>query len=100
MNKSEETLKKLKSILEMIRIFFVSVKIGKHYCYGNIRGNALEPTISMVPGRAPAKTCSLGFASAICPLHVICKAICGPKKFHPACLIFDLMGLQIKGLIG
>ena len=47
------------------------------------------------PWRAPAKTCSLGFGSAICPLHVICKAICGPKKFHPVCLTFDPLGLQM-----
>ena len=45
MNKSEETLKKLKSILEMIRIFFVLVKNGECYCYENIWGSALEPTI-------------------------------------------------------
>ena len=47
------------------------------------------------PWRAPAKTCSLGFGSAICQLHVICKAICGPKKFHPVCLTFDPLGLQM-----
>ena len=47
------------------------------------------------PWRAPAKTCSLVFGSAICPLHVICKAICGPKKFHPVCLTFDPLGLQM-----
>ena len=42
------------------------------------------------PWRAPAKTCSLGFGSVICPLHVICKAICRPKKFHPVCLTFGV----------
>ena len=47
------------------------------------------------PWRAPAKTCSLVFGSAICPLQVICKAICGPKKFHPVCLTFDPLGLQM-----
>ena len=47
------------------------------------------------PWRAPAKTCSLVFGSAICQLHVICKAICGPKKFHPVCLTFDPLGLQM-----
>ena len=46
-NKSEETLKKLKSILEMIRIFFVLVKNGECYCYENIRENALWLTISI-----------------------------------------------------
>ena len=30
----------------------------------------------MMPGLAIGKTCSLRFGTAICPLHVICKAIC------------------------
>ena len=47
------------------------------------------------PQKALAKTYSLGFGSDICPLHVICKAICGPKKFHPVCLTFDPLGLQM-----
>ena len=46
------------------------------------------------PWKAPAKTCSLGFGSAIYPLHVICKAICGPKKFHPVCLTFLFAGVS------
>ena len=49
----------------------------------------------MMPGLAIGKTCSLRFGTAICPLHVICKAICGPKKFHPVCLTFDPLGLQM-----
>ena len=32
-------------------------------------------------GTKAQKTYSLGFGSDICPLHVICKAICRPKKF-------------------
>ena len=47
------------------------------------------------PWRVPAKTYSLGFGSAIGALHVICKVICRPKKFHPVCLTFDPLGLQM-----
>ena len=47
------------------------------------------------PWGAIAKTCSLAFCSAICPLHVIYKAICGPKKIHPVCLTFEPLRLQM-----
>ena len=47
------------------------------------------------PWGAIVKTCSLAFCSAICPLHVIYKAICGPKKIHPVCLTFEPHQRQI-----
>ena len=51
--------------------------------------------IRRFPWGAIAKTCSLAFCSAICPLHVIYKAICGPKKIHPVCLTFEPLRLQM-----
>ena len=48
-----------------------------------------------LPWGAMAKTCSLVFCSAICPLDIIYKAICGPKKIHPVCQSFDLLRLQM-----
>ena len=47
------------------------------------------------PWGAIAKTCSLAFCLAICPLHVIYKAICGLKKIHLVCLTFEPLRLQM-----
>ena len=47
------------------------------------------------PWGAIAKTCSLAFCSAICPLHVIYKAICGLKKIPIVCLTFEPLRLQM-----
>ena len=47
------------------------------------------------PWRAIAKTCSLAFCSAICPLHVIYKANCRPKEIDPVCLTFEPLRLQM-----
>ena len=46
------------------------------------------------PWRAQAKTCSLGFGSAICPIHVICKPVFS-EKIHPVCLNLDPLGFQM-----
>ena len=79
-------------IQKMVKISWLSVKKMCIWCEKFQKKFGLNWRF---PWRAPAKTCSLGFGSAICPLHVICKAICGPKKFHPVCLTFDPLGLQM-----
>ena len=79
-------------IQKMVKISWLSVKKMCIWCEKFQKKFGLNWRFSW---RAPAKTCSLGFGSAICPLHVIFKAICGPKKFHPVCLTFDPLGLQM-----